>query len=172
MSIIIFIIIFCYNKCKIDKEGFLLFDNLIYVPQNLRTRVLEIHHDSVTAGLFGVRKTFDLINRNSWWPKLRNDVKEFVKSCETCCKAKVPRHKPYGLLSPLSTPDRPWSDISMDFIVELPKSKDMITVMTVVDRLTKIAHFILLRCFPTASIAADSFINHIFRLLGFPDSID
>jgi len=92
------------DKCKIDKEGFLLFDNLIYVPQNLTTRVLEIHHDSVTAGHFGVRKTFDLINRNFWWPKLRNDVKKFVKSCETCCKAKVPRHKPYGLLSPLSTP--------------------------------------------------------------------
>jgi len=33
------------------------------------------------------------------------------------------------------------------------------------------AHFIPLRCFPTASIAADSFINHIFSLHGFPDSI-
>jgi len=159
------------NKCKIDKEGFLLFDNLIYVPKKLRTRVLELHHDSVSAGHFGVSKTFDLINRNFWWPKLRLDVKNFIKSCDICCKAKVPRHKPYGLLSPLSTPNRPWSDISMDFIVELPKSKDMTTVMSVVDRLTKMAHFIPLRCLPTASIAADSFINNIFRLHGFPDSI-
>ena len=159
------------DRCKIDKEGFLLFDNLIYVPKTLRTRVLELHHDSVTAGHFGVAKTFDLINRNFWWPKLRYDVKNFIRSCEICCRAKVPRHKPYGLLSPLSTPNRPWSDISMDFIVELPKSKDMTTVMTVVDRLTKMAHFIPLRCLPTASIAADSFINNIFRLHGFPDSI-
>jgi len=130
------------DKFSIDNEGFLLFNNLIYVPMNLRTRILESHHDSVTAGHFGVRKTLDLINRNFWWPNLRADVKKFIKSCETCCKAKVPRHKPYGLLSPLSTPDRPWSDISMDFIVELPKSKDMTTIMTVVDRLTKMAHFI------------------------------
>jgi len=59
----------------------------------------------------------------------------------------------------------------MDFIVELPKSKDMTTIMTVVDRLTKTVHFIPLRCLPTASIAANSFINNVFKLHDFPDSI-
>jgi len=59
----------------------------------------------------------------------------------------------------------------MNFIVELPKSKDMTTVMTVVDRLTKMTNFISLRCLPTASITADSFINNIFKLHGFPESI-
>eukprot|EP00833_Pecoramyces_ruminatium_P008539 jgi/Orpsp1_1/1182571/evm.model.c7180000081820.1 len=90
-----------------------------------------MHHDSVTAGHFSVNKTSDLIYRNFWWPKLRHDVKKFIKSCETCCRAKVPRHKPYGLLSPLSTPSRAWADVSMDFIVELLKSKDMIIIMVV-----------------------------------------
>jgi len=159
------------DKVSFDKEGFLLFDNLIYVPKCLRTRVLELHHDSVSAGHFGINKTVELISRNFWWPKLHNDVKKFIKSCETCCKSKIPRHKPYGLLSPLSTPNRAWSDISMDFIVELPKSKDMTTIMVVVDRLTKMAHFIPFRCLPTAAIAADSFINNIFKLHGFPYSI-
>jgi len=59
----------------------------------------------------------------------------------------------------------------MDFIVELPKSKNMTTIMVVVDRLTKMAHFIPSRCLPTASIAADAFISNIFKLHGFPDSI-
>ena len=86
--------------------------------------MLELHHDSVTAGYFGVSKTFDLNNRNFWWPKLRYDVRNSIKSCDIYCKAKVPRHKPYGLLSPLSTSNRPWSDISIDFI-ELSKSKYM-----------------------------------------------
>ncbi|MBE6133033.1 MAG: hypothetical protein E7180_06615 [Erysipelotrichaceae bacterium] len=159
------------DKFKCDKEGFLLFNNLIYVPQILRTRVLELHHDSVSAGHFGISKTIDLICRNFWWPKLSIDVKNFIKSCDICCKSKIPRHKPYGLLSPLSTPNRAWSDLSMDFIVELPKSKDMTTIMVVVDRLTKMAHFIPFRCLPTASIAADAFINYIFKLHGFPDFI-
>ena len=161
----------CFKNFTIDKEGFLLFNNLIYVPEPIRVRILELHHDSITAGHFGVNKTCELISRNFWWPKLSSDVKQFIKSCDICCQSKVPRHKPYGLLSPLDTPKRPWSDISMDFIVELPKSKDMTTIMVVVDRLTKMAHFIPLRCLPTASIAADAFIVNIFRLHGFPDSI-
>ena len=130
-----------------------------------------MHHDSLAAGHFGISKTIELISRNFWWPKLNNDVKKFIKSCFICSKSKIPRHKPYGLLSPLSTPVRPWSDISMDFIVELPKSKDMTTILVVVDRLTKMSHFIPLRCLPTADIAADCFINNIFKLHGFPDSI-
>ena len=52
------------NKVKIDEEGFLLFDNLIYVPESLRTRILELHHDSVSAGHFGIKKTSELISRN------------------------------------------------------------------------------------------------------------
>jgi len=159
------------NKFMIDKEGFLLCNNLIYVPKSIRTRVLVLHHDSPTAGHFGVSKTQELLSRNFWWPNFSLDVKKFIKSCEVCCKSKIPRHKPYGLLSPLSTPNRAWSDISMDFIVELPKSKDMTTIMVVVDRLTKMAHFIPFRCLPTASIAADAFISNIFKLHGFPDSI-
>jgi len=160
-----------FNKFSIDNEGYLLFNNLIYVPFVLRIKVLELHHDSVSAGHFGVTKTVELITRNFWWPKLRNDVKEFIRSCPICCQSKIPKHKPYGLLSPLSTPDRPWLEISMDFIVELPKSRDMTTIMVVVDRLTKMAHFIPLRCLPTSSIAADAFIVNIFRLHGFPISI-
>ena len=159
------------NKVKIDDEGFLLFDNLIYVPKSLRTRVLELHHDSISAGHFGIKKTSELISRNFWWPKLSKDVTNFVRSCEICCRNKIPRHKPYGLLSPLSTPNKPWSDIAMDFIVDLPKSRDLTCIMVVVDRLTKMAHFIPFRCLPTAAIAADAFLTYIFRLHGLPESI-
>ena len=159
------------DDVKIDDEGFLLFNNLIYVPGSLRTRILELHHDSISVGHFGIKKTTELISRNFWWPKLSNDVTKFIKSCDVCCRNKVPRHKPYGLLSPLSTPKRPWSEISMDFIVELPKSKDLTCIMVVVDRLTKMAHFIPFRCLPTAAIAADAFLTYIYRLHGLPDSI-
>ena len=43
--------------------------------------------------------------------------------------------------------------------------------MVVVDRLTKMAHFIPFRCLPTAAIAADAFLSTIFRLHGLPESI-
>ena len=71
-------------KFMIDK-GFLLFNNLIYVPKSIRTKVLELHHDFPTAGHFGVSKTQELLSRNFFL-----DVKKFIKSCEVYCKSKIP----------------------------------------------------------------------------------
>ncbi|SNX83216.1 related to Gag-pol polyprotein [Melanopsichium pennsylvanicum] len=56
-----------------------------------------------------------------------------------CARYKAPRHRPYGLLQPLSTPSRPWNSISMDFIEGLPKSEGYDSIFVVVDRLTKYA---------------------------------
>ena len=102
--------------------------------------------------------------------KIFNDVSRFVRSFEICCKNEVPRHKPYGLPSPLSTPNKPWSELSMDFIVDPPKSKGLTCIMVVVDRLTKMTHFIPFRCLPTAAIDANAFLSNIFRLHVSPES--
>jgi hypothetical protein len=47
---------------------------------------------------------------------------DYVRSCDTCQRDKVSRHRRYGLLQPLEIPYRPWTSISMDFITALPES--------------------------------------------------
>jgi len=88
---------------KIDKfslsKGFLLFQNKLYVPPNYRTLVLKICHDSPSAIHFGINKTTNLLSRDFWWSSLSTDVKDYVRSCETCCRSKDSKHKPYGLLN-------------------------------------------------------------------------
>jgi hypothetical protein len=54
----------------------------------------------------------------------------------------MPRHHPYGLLHPLPIPTKPWQSILMDFIIDLPLSQGFDTILTVVDRSTKMAHFL------------------------------
>ena len=53
-------------------------------------------------------------------------VNKYVNSFDTCARNKTPRHKPHGQLHPLPVPPAPWSSVSMDFIVELPRSKGWI----------------------------------------------
>jgi len=49
-------------------------------------------------------------------------VNDYVNTCETCARNKVPRYRPHGLLHPLPIPTDVWKSVSMDLIVELPPS--------------------------------------------------
>ncbi|PNY04175.1 hypothetical protein L195_g000590 [Trifolium pratense] len=78
---------------------------------------------------------------------------------------------PGGLLQPLPIPTQIWSDISMDFIGGLPKVGGVDTIMVVVDRLTKYAHFIPVNHPYTAKSIAELFIKEVVKLHGFPSSL-
>src|SRR3954447_7303630 len=79
-------------------------------------------------------------------------VNIYVRSCDSCQRNKSRRYKSYGLLQPLEAAYSPWTSISIDFIIELPRSDDYTQVWVVVDRFTKMAHFIPL---PTQASAKD-----------------
>lgn len=146
---------------------------MVTVPDadDLRLHVIEQCHDAQAAGHFGIAKTYELITRNFWWPGLRRYVKDYCKSCDTCNRAKPARHKPYGLLNSLPVPQRPWASISMDFVVKLPLSQGFDSVFVVVDRMTKMAHFIPCKEAMDATELARLFITNVFRLHGLPDDI-
>jgi hypothetical protein len=69
-------------------------------------------------------------------------VKEFIQSCDTCARGKVLQHRPYGLLHLVPVPKGPWLSLSMDFIIDLPLVNGKDSIFVVVDRLTKMVHFI------------------------------
>jgi hypothetical protein len=72
---------------------------------------------------------------------MRRDVDRFVKRCITCNKSKS-KLKPHGLYTPLPAPTTPWEDISMDFVLGLPRTKrGHDSIFVVVDRFSKMAHF-------------------------------
>ena len=73
-----------------------------------------------------------------------------------------------GLLQPLPIPAAPWTELSMDFIIGLPNSAGYTTVLVVVDRLTKVAHFSPLKPNFTAKSVAEVFMNSVIKLHGFP----
>ena len=107
-----------------------------YVPSNkeLKNKILKAEHDSRVAGHFSQFNTLEWIKANFYWPKMDQEVEEYVHSCDSCQRNTATRHKKYGLLDPLDIPNRPWDDISMDFIVGLPESSGHTKIWVVVDR--------------------------------------
>ena len=151
----------------------LYFDNLLYIPDNnfLKLQILQEHHDLVTAGHFGQAKTYELISRNLYWPKMRDFINEYISTCEQCNRCKPVRHKPYGKLQPLPVPSSCWKSISMDYIVSLPPSQGYSAILVIVDRFSKMAHFIPTTNEVDAPTTASLFLNNIYKLHGLPDDI-
>jgi hypothetical protein len=151
----------------------LTFRSRIFVPsyEPLRLRLMRQHHDAPVAGHPASSKTMELLSRTFYWPQMRKDVDRFVRNCHTCQRSRTSRHAPYGILRPLPIPDRPWQDISMDFVTGLPWSNGCDAIWVVVDRLTKARHLIPCRTIIDSKDLADLFLNHIFCLHGLPLSI-
>jgi hypothetical protein len=98
-------------------------------------------------------------------------VKYYVTTCDICSCSKIPCHRPYGLLCPLPIPKKPWSSISMDFITDLPSSKAFDSIFVVVDRLTKMAHFMPCNKTITCEEIARLFMDNIYKYRSLLDDI-
>src|SRR6266699_5243396 len=93
-------------------------------------------------GQFGRDKTYHMLSTHYYWPRMKRDVERLTRRCTTCKRAKSTANS-HGLYLPLPIPHAPWSDISMDFILGLPRSRNgHDSIFVVVDRFSKMAHFI------------------------------
>ena len=134
-----------------DERGkkFLLHEGLLYRANKLCVPASSVHllllqeaHGGGLMGHFGVKKTEDVLAAHFVWPWMRRDLELYISRCTTCNKAKS-RLNPHGLYMHLPVPNAPWEDISMDIILGFPRTKrERDNVFVVVDRFSKMAHFI------------------------------
>ena len=103
---------------------------------------------------------------------MKKDVAEFVSKCLVCQQIKAEHQAPAGKLQPLQIPVWKWENITMDFVIGLPKtSRKNDAVWVIVDRLTKSAHFLPIKWGITLEQLARKYIDEIVRLHGVPLSI-
>jgi hypothetical protein len=162
-----------------DRDGLLRYKGNVYIPSGdrLKLELLRDHHDDPLAGHFGVHRTHELLQRQFYWPSMMGFIRDYCWTCDIYQRAKAPRHKAYGKLESLPIPGRPWTDIAMDFITDLPASKRRHgstvydSILVIVDRFTKAAHYIPVRKTIDAPELAEVFIEAVIRLHGVPKSI-
>src|SRR6185437_8317078 len=154
------------------KERMLYCNDRLCVPQTAREAIICEFHDTPTAGHPGRDRTYLLIQPQYYWPHMHSDIAEYVKTCPACQHNKAKRRVEAGLLQPLPIPTGKWESIGIDFIVGLPRTRQGYNaIMTVIDRLSKQAHFIPTTDTLDAPGAARLFIDQIFRLHRMPTSI-
>ncbi|KAG7533170.1 Reverse transcriptase domain [Arabidopsis thaliana x Arabidopsis arenosa] len=148
-----------------EHEGFLFYDNRLCIPNScLRELFIREAHGGGLMEHFGVAKTLKVMQDHIHWPNMKRDVEKCCERCTTCKMAKA-TSQPHGLYTPLPIPLHPWHDISMDFVVGLPRTrtgKDSIFV----DRFSKMAYFIPCHKTYDAMNVASLFFREIVRLHG------
>jgi hypothetical protein len=125
-----------YSKCCGGKgwEKFHLHDGFLFRANKLCILDCSVHillmqeaHAGGLMGHFGAKKTEQVLIDHFFWPKMRR---------ESCLN-------PHVLYTPLLIPSVPWEDIAMDFVLGSPQTKrERDSIFVVVDRFSKMAHFI------------------------------
>lgn len=133
--------------------------------------ILRENHDDRLAGHPGQNGTYTLLKCHYYWKGMKNDAEQYVKSCETYSCTKIQTYKRYRPLKPLMIPSQAWSSISMDFIEDLPTSEGHNSILVVVDRFTKMAHFIPTTTTLDSLGLARLLFDHMFSKHGLPEDI-
>ena len=128
-------------------------------------------HGRGLMGYFGVAKILAVLQEHFYWPHMKKYVERIYGRCVTCRQTKS-RVQLHGLYTPLPISSEPWIDILMGFVLGFPRSKHgRNSIFVVVDRLSKMAHFIPCHKIDDVSHVADLFFREIVRLHGMPRTI-
>jgi len=151
----------------------LLWKERVYVPDSitLQEEIITKHHDSELAGHPGYTKTYKLITRNYWWPRILEDIKRYVAGCERCQVTKPNRQPKRNHLHPNEVPQNPWEIVSIDLIGPLPESAGYDGILVIVDRFSKMARYIPINMNITAQGVAKISWDQVFKNMGIPQKV-
>ena len=156
----------------IRESGYLFFrDRLCILAGSTRDFLIWELHGGGLAGHFGITKTLLAVQAQYYWPHLRRNVRRLVGRCSTCTIGKLTRQNSSQYLL-LPVPESPWQEVSLDFVLGLPRTRRQLdTILVVVDRFSKMAHFIACSRTTDAAHTTRLLFNEVVRLHGIPRSI-
>ena len=143
----------------------------IVVPdkQKIKEHIVQEMHSTPYSAHPGIQRTIARVRKSFYWKGMLGDVRQYVENCPVCQMEKSDHTLAKGKPQSTQIPEEKWSEISIDFITDLPMSsgnKD--TVLTVVDKATRIVHLAPCRKNITATATARLLWSSVVKLHGIP----
>ena len=118
-----------------------------------------------------IQRTLQKVKKHFFWKGMMGNVREYVKSCPVCQVEKTDHTLGHGNLQSTSIPEKKWSEVSVDFVTDLPVTRSKDSILTVVDKATRMVHLIPYRKSTTAAEAAKLYWDNVVKLHGVPSVI-
>jgi hypothetical protein len=162
------------NEFRRKEDGSIWMRERLWVPSDpeLREELLGEAHKSKYTIHPRSTKMFKDLQRGYWWNGMKRDVARYVAKCLTCQQVKIEHQRPGGMMQLMEIPQWKWDNITMDFVMGLPRTRrNHDAIWVIVDRLTKSAHFLPMRKGQSLESLTELYIQEIVRLHGVPISI-
>jgi len=145
----------------------------IYIPKDveLRAEIIWLHHDVLVAGHGGQWKTIKLVTRNYWWPGVIRDIGRYMEGCNLCQRIKNRMEEVVGKLKLSKIPEKPWTHLTVDFIMKLLVVAGKDAILVVCNRLSKMTHFVTTIEGMSVEGLARLFRDNVWKLHRLPESV-
>jgi hypothetical protein len=140
--------------------------------RGLRKEIMsEDHHSPYTMHPGGTKMYRD-VKGSYWWNNMKKDIAKFVEQYLICQQVKVEHQRLARTLKSLLILKWKWDEITMDFILGLPKTPTReVSIWVVVDHLMKSAHFIPIKVKDPMNKLARLYVQNVVHLHGVPLAI-
>jgi hypothetical protein len=145
-----------------------------YVPKyhKLKNIVLKEMHNVPYVGHPGYPKTITIVKSQYFFPIMKKEVDDYISIYLEFQKVKLEHRNLVALLQPFPIVEWKWEVVTIDFITKLPRIvKQHDSIMVVVDKLTKVSHFIPMKLTHKATNIANIYMREIASLHGVPKKI-
>jgi hypothetical protein len=142
----------------------------VCVPKReAREVLLDEAHNSAYSIHPGTTNMYLDLKTRYWWRGMKKEIAQYVARCDTCQRTKAKHQKSAGLLQPLPVLEWKWEEIGMDFVIGLPRTQNgNDSIWVIIDRVTKVSHFILVKTTFGGATLARIYLKEIVRLHGIP----
>ena len=145
----------------------------VCVPKNevLRVEIIQLHHDVLVAGDGRKWKMMELVMRNYWWLEVTKDIEKYVEGYDICQRIKNKIKIPVGNLKLSKVPEKPWTHLTVNFIMKLPIVARKDTILVVCDKLSKMIYLVTTTEGTLVEELARLFRDNVWKLHGLLKSI-
>lgn len=137
------------------------------LPKTLRSEALSAYHDNKAGGAhFGVEKVMAALKRKYYWPRMHQEIYDYIQSCDRCQRIKKCKHnRPPPLTSmPIDGPFARWH---IDFLKLSKTTEGYQYLLLVVDSFTRWVEAFPLKTQESKQVAQILF-EQIFSRFGAP----